>query len=339
MNILISGNAGFIGSHLAIKLANAGHQIIAFDNINNYYDIELKFARLAIQGISKNNINSEKIYRGKKGIGFIKLDLLENEKLNDLFENNNFDFVIHLAAQAGVRYSITHPQKYIDSNIQGFHNILECCRKYKVKNLIFASSSSVYGNSKTIPLDETQNCETPISLYAATKKSNELMAYSYYHLFGINTIGLRFFTVYGPWGRPDMALFKFTKSILENKPIKLFNKGNLRRDFTYIDDIIEAIVKIVNKMINNNVSQYEIINIGNSNPIQLLDFVKIIEKATNKTAIIDFEEMQEGDVFETFACTKKLKFYYDFTPKVSIEIGIQEFVKWYKNHFLNYISH
>ncbi|NUM30846.1 MAG: NAD-dependent epimerase/dehydratase family protein [Bacteroidetes bacterium] len=336
MKILVTGSAGFIGMHLSLLLSEQGHEVIGLDNINSYYDTTLKYNRLKEQGILTENIIYNKLISGNSNIKFIKLDLQDADNLHTLFVKQNFDVIINLAAQAGVRYSITNPKDYIDSNIIGFFNVLEACRNCSVKHLLFASSSSVYGNSNNFPISENELTDKPISLYAATKKSNELMAYTYYHLFGINTIGLRFFTVYGPWGRPDMALFKFTKSILEGKPIKLFNKGKLRRDFTYIDDIINAINKILNKtIIENEVKpKYDIINIGNGNPIHLLDFVNAIEKATKKLAIIELDEMQDGDVFETYACTKKLKFNFDYLPKVSLEEGINEFVKWYINHFL-----
>ena len=280
--ILVTGAAGFIGFHLCERLMKEGFDVVGLDNINDYYDVNLKYGRLVELGIHKNeaeqflNKTSSSIY-GQK-LSFIRMNLEDYENLPKLFENENFDIVCNLAAQAGVRYSIENPRAYIDSNIQGYLNVLECCRHYSVKRLVYASSSSVYGNSDSVPFKESDNVDHPISLYAATKKSNELMAHTYSHLYNIQTIGLRFFTVYGPWGRPDMALFLFTDAIINNKPIKVFNHGNLSRDFTYIDDIINGIFATLIKDSKEN-SNYQLYNIGNSSPVKLMDFINEIEQS------------------------------------------------------------
>ncbi|MCD6179129.1 MAG: GDP-mannose 4,6-dehydratase [Bacteroidales bacterium] len=313
MKILITGTAGFIGFHLAKKLIERGDEVIGLDNINDYYDENLKYARLNETGISRKAekwgqpVKSSK-YRNYQ---FIRMNLEDKEQMNELFQKENFDLVINLAAQAGVRYSIENPDSYIQSNIVGFFNILEACRHYNVKRLIFASSSSVYGMNKKVPFSEDDNVDHPISLYAATKKSNELMAYTYSHLYGIQTIGLRFFTVYGPWGRPDMAYYKFTKAILEDKPIEVYNHGKLKRDFTYIDDIIHGVVEIVKK---TNLSEYEIFNIGNSKTVDLLTFIETLEKLLQKKAIKKFVGMQAGDVKETYANISKINNEFGFLP-------------------------
>lgn len=333
MKILITGSAGFIGMHLSLRLAEQGHSVIGLDNINAYYDTSLKYDRLKQQGILKESIFYNKLIDGKENIQFIELDLLDAGNLQALFAKQNFDIVINLAAQAGVRYSITNPRDYVDSNIIGFFNILEACRNFPVKQLLFASSSSVYGNSQTFPFKETETTDNPISFYAATKKSNEVMAHTYSHLYGIPSIGLRFFTVYGPWGRPDMAMFLFTKNILEEKPINVFNEGELFRDFTFINDIVEGISKIANHPHSAEDGFYEIYNIGNGNPVKVLDFIKEIEKATGKKAILNFQPMQEGDVYTTYASTEKLFEKYGYQTNTTIETGVSQFVKWFISYY------
>ena len=336
MKILITGAAGFIGFHLSKRLLEEGETIVGIDNINDYYDVDLKFARLQETGISRVAekwllpVQSTKYtaYR------FIRMNLEDKDAINQLFENEKFDLVINLAAQAGVRYSIENPEAYIQSNIVGFFNILEACRQNKVKKLLFASSSSVYGNNKKVPFSEDDNVDHPISLYAATKKSNELMAHTYSHLYGIQATGLRFFTVYGPWGRPDMAYFKFTKAILNGDTIEVYNHGNLSRDFTYIDDIIDGVVKIIKNEMQEN---YQILNIGNSKTVNLMAFINALENILNKQANKDFVDMQAGDVNETFADISKIKKLYGFRPETEIEEGLTEFVGWYMKNNENKI--
>lgn len=334
MKVLITGAAGFIGFHLAQNLLKEGHEVIGIDNINNYYDIRLKFDRLKELGIEKENaVQFHKSSINGNGLfEFIRMNIEDREALPELFKKHNFDVVCNLAAQAGVRYSIENPQAYIDSNIQGFINILECCRHYRVKRLVYASSSSVYGNSDSTPFKETQNVDHPISLYAATKKSNELMAHTYSHLYGIETIGLRFFTVYGPWGRPDMAMFLFTDAILNDKPIKVFNNGDLARDFTYIDDIIIGVKKTLFTNLKDN-KLYQLYNIGNNSPVQLLDFIQKIERITGKDAKKIMLPMQAGDVHRTFADTSALMDVFDYRPSTTISVGVKNFVEWYINYF------
>ena len=320
--VLITGGAGFIGFHLSKKLLENGYQVIAIDNLNDYYDIRLKEERL---NILKNHDN----------FSFIKLDISEKEKMVDLFKKNQFNIVINLAAQAGVRYSITHPESYITSNIIGFYNILECCRNYPVEHLLFASSSSVYGKNEKVPYATTDKTDYPVSLYAATKKSDELMAYAYSNLYDIKATGLRFFTVYGPYGRPDMAYFSFTKNIFENKEIKIFNNGDMYRDFTYIDDIVEGIYRLLNKTPKKD--QYgvpfKVYNIGNNKPVKISEFVSILEKEIGKTAIKKYLPMQPGDVYQTYADIEDLKEETGFTPTTLIEEGLHNFINWYKNFY------
>ena len=336
MKILVTGAAGFIGYHLCETLLRQGHFVIGLDNINNYYEVSLKYARLHQLGIEKESASvfskiSESTVHGSR-LQFIRMNLENRNELPKLFKSFNFDMVCNLAAQAGVRYSIENPQAYIDSNINGFLNVLECCRHHNVKRLVYASSSSVYGNTDKIPFEETTNVDLPISLYAATKKSNELMAHTYSHLYKIETIGLRFFTVYGPWGRPDMAMFLFTDAILKNKPIHVFNQGNLSRDFTYIDDIVEGVVSILLKESKNS-NLYKLYNIGNGKPVQLLDFIESLEKVLDITAKKHMLPMQDGDVYQTFANTSKLEHDFEYKPQTKVDDGIYEFVKWYKNFY------
>ncbi len=334
--ILVTGAAGFIGYHLCEALIKQGHKVIGLDSINDYYDVNLKYARLSELGIQKEAATvvaemSESILHGNS-MQFIRLNIEDRDALPELFKKFNFDMVCNLAAQAGVRYSIENPEAYIDSNVNGFLNILECCRHHKVKRLVYASSSSVYGNSDNTPFRETANVDQPISLYAATKKSNELMAHTYSHLYNIETIGLRFFTVYGPWGRPDMAMFLFTDAIVKNKPITVFNNGNLSRDFTYIQDITTGVVNTLLKDSKNN-SLYKLYNIGNGKPVQLLNFIESLENVLGISAIRKMLPMQAGDVYQTFADTTSLEQDYDYKPQIEVDRGIKEFVSWYKEFY------
>ena len=334
MKILVTGAAGFIGYHLCEQLLKLGHKVVGLDNINDYYDVNLKYARLKELGISESEIHYNKSINSNlhgDRLQFIKINLEDQENLPTLFEENSFDVVCNLAAQAGVRYSIEKPMKYVESNIMGFANLLECVRNTKVKKLVYASSSSVYGLNEKTPFATNDNVDNPISMYAATKKSNELMAHTYSHLFGIETIGLRFFTVYGPWGRPDMAMFLFTDAILNNKPIKVFNEGNLSRDFTYIDDIVEGVLNTIEKK-NPNKSLYNLYNIGHGSPVRLNDYIKEIEVAIGKEAKRIMMPMQPGDVEQTWADTSALFKDYNYKPTTKIDKGIEEFVSWYKNY-------
>jgi UDP-glucuronate 4-epimerase len=334
MKILVTGAAGFIGFHLVQKLLKSENIVVGIDNINDYYSPELKFARLQQCGIMKDAAiwNQKIVSSTNANYSFLKMNLEDEENINQLFRTEKFDVVCNLAAQAGVRYSIENPKAYIQSNIVGFLNMLEACRHNKIKHLVYASSSSVYGNSKKMPLSTSDYVDNPISLYAATKKSNELMAHTYSHLYSLPTTGLRFFTVYGPWGRPDMAYFSFTKAILENKPIKIFNQGDLYRDFTYIDDIVEGIAKVIHKSPENN-PPYNIYNIGNSSPVKLLDFIETIEKALGKEAVKEFHDMQPGDVYKTYADVSELEKNFGYAPHTSLKNGIGKFVNWYKSFY------
>lgn len=328
MRILVTGAAGFIGFHTAKRFLEEGHSVVGIDSINSYYDPELKFARLNELGIGRQAETwGTPVQSGRyPEFSFIRMKLEDRAAMESLFKEGCFDRVIHLAAQAGVRYSLDHPHEYIDSNIVGFLNILEGCRHGKVEHLVYASSSSVYGNSNEFPFKESANVDYPISLYAATKKSNELMAYTYSHLYGLKTTGLRFFTVYGPWGRPDMAYFKFTKAILEGKPISVYNQGDLYRDFTYIDDIVEGISRIVQKAQGET---YKIFNIGNNNPIQLNHYIQVLEKVLGKKAMINYEPMQPGDVYRTGADISTLEHSVDWKPSTDISVGLTSFFEWY----------
>lgn len=333
--ILVTGAAGFIGFHVCKKLLALGFEVYGIDNLNAYYDVRLKLDRLKELGV---DVQSELFMRQQevksenyKNFCFSQMDLVDEHRLDHLFLKEKFDTVINLAAQAGVRYSIDNPKVYIQANVVGFMNVLEACRINKIKHLIYASSSSVYGNQEKVPFSETDRVDHPISLYAATKKSNELMAHVYSHLYGLKTTGLRFFTVYGPWGRPDMAPFLFTKAILSETPIKVFNNGDLMRDFTYIDDIVKGIVAV--SQTDNIVEKYTIYNIGNNTPVKLLDFIQAIESACGKKAQLDFYPMQDGDVYQTFADIEALKSITGYVPKIKIKEGTQEFVNWYMNYF------
>ena len=345
MKILITGTAGFIGFHLAKKMLERGDEIVGLDSINDYYDVNLKFGRLKETGIPEEKIEYNQLIQSSvyQNYQFIKLNLEDKENLEKLFENQKFDKVIHLAAQAGVRYSLTNPDAYVDSNIVGFLNILECCRHHSIQHLTYASSSSVYGLNEKQPFSTKDNVDHPVSLYAASKKSNELMAHTYSHLFQIPTTGLRFFTVYGPWGRPDMALFLFTKAIFDGKPIDVFNYGNMQRDFTFIDDIIEGVIRVNDNPPAENPewktslhdpsissAPYKIYNIGNNNPVKLMDFIDALEEKIGKTAEKNMLPIQPGDVFATYADVSDLISDLDYKPDTSIKNGISEFVDWYR---------
>ena len=331
--ILVTGSAGFIGFYLCKKLLDSGSQVIGLDNINDYYDVSLKLNRL-------------KQIEERKNFRFIRLDIAENDAVVSLFSNEKFDIVVNLAAQAGVRYSLTNPHPYIDSNIVGFLNILEGCRHNKVKHLIYASSSSVYGANTKMPFSVHQNVDHPMSLYGATKKANELMAHAYSSLYGLPCTGLRFFTVYGPWGRPDMALFLFTKAILDEKPIDVFNYGNMKRDFTYIDDIVEGVVRLIDKIpepdshwkgdvpeCSTSYAPYKLYNIGNNNPVELNHFIEVLESCLGKKAKKNFLPIQPGDVLATYADVDDLKKDAGFKPATSIKEGVKKFVDWYHEYY------
>ncbi len=333
MSILVTGAAGFIGMHLSKKLLEMGYDVIGFDNINDYYDIQIKKDRLKLL----SDFNNFKFYEA---------ELSNQNEVNECFQEEDIDVVINLAAQAGVRYSLENPHAYIESNIQGFVNILEACRNYKIKHLIYASSSSVYGANVKMPFSTSDRVDHPVSLYAATKKSNELMAHTYSHLYGIPTTGLRFFTVYGPYGRPDMAYFSFTKNIIEGKTINIFNEGNMERDFTYIDDIVEGIVKLIDQppTVNNewnykepnpssSYAPYKVYNIGNNKPVKLMDFITTLEKHIGKEAKKEYLSMQPGDVKATFADIDDIKKATGFEPITSINEGLEKFVNWYKSYY------
>lgn len=340
MKILVTGTAGFIGFHLAKKLLELGHEVVGYDNINDYYDINLKYARLNELGIKQNEVKENVLVQSSfyPNHKFIKANLENAEVMNNLFETEKFDAVCNLAAQAGVRYSIENPHAYIQSNVVGFMNILEACRNFGVKNLAYASSSSVYGTNTSQPFKTTDMTDTPVSLYAATKKSNELMAHTYSHLYGIQTIGLRFFTVYGPWGRPDMAPMLFTSAITEDRPIKVFNNGNMSRDFTYIDDIVDGIIKVLNAQPSTidhqpSTTPYKVYNIGNNAPVSLMEFIETIENAIGKKAEKNFLPMQDGDVVSTYADVSGLMNDFGYKPDTSLSDGIEQFVKWYRNFY------
>lgn len=340
MNILLTGNAGFIGHHLSLKLSENVEidKIICVDSINDYYDVNLKFKRLAFQGFANEVIQSNKFIQSQINpkTEFAKVDISDQNALNEVLKNKKIDVIINLAAQAGVRYSLTNPAAYYKSNVQGFFNILEFSRVNNIKNVIYASSSSVYGNSKEIPYLEDAKLEPPSSFYAATKMNNESMALSYSHIYGLNTVGLRFFTVYGPWGRPDMAYYIFTKSILENKPISVFNHGDLYRDFTYIDDITSGIELILGDTDVNRTHNSEIYNLGNNKPTKLTDFISTLEKIIGKEAIKNNIEMQPGDLYVTHADTSKMQSKFGWSPKTNLEDGLRRFVGWYlKNNLGN----
>jgi UDP-glucuronate 4-epimerase len=346
--ILVTGTAGFIGFHLAKKLLERGDEVIGLDLINDYYDIRVKHGRLAITGIDYEKVKYSQMLQSTtyENYRFIQLGLEDAVQLNQLFTKEKFDKVIHLAAQAGVRYSLENPQAYVESNIVGFVNILEACRHHNIKHLSYASSSSVYGLNERMPFSIHHNVDHPISLYAASKKSNELMAHTYSHLFNLPTTGLRFFTVYGPWGRPDMALFLFTKAILEGKPINIFNNGEMSRDFTYVGDIVEGVMRVNDSPPKGNPdwngenpdpgtakAPYIVYNIGNNSPVKLMDFVTIIEHVLGIEAQKNFMPMQPGDVASTFADVKDLIDNLAYKPETKLDFGVGEFVKWYRDFY------
>ncbi|MHB9140634.1 MAG: NAD-dependent epimerase [Paludibacter sp.] len=341
MKILITGTAGFIGYHIAKRLLEQGNEVVGLDNINDYYDVNLKLSRLVETGIIENKIVYAELIQSQKfsNYRFIKLNLEDRENLQKLFAVEKFDLVCNLAAQAGVRYSIDNPYAYIDSNIVGFINILECCRNNTIKHLIYASSSSVYGNNPKVPFSEEDRIDYPLSLYAATKKANELMAHAYSHLYKLPTTGLRFFTVYGPWGRPDMAPMLFAKSIMNGESIKVFNHGDMQRDFTYIDDIVDGVVKVIDKVPDKNeeLPYYRILNIGNSRPIALMDFIRTIEIEIGQRAKIKMYPMQAGDVTITYSDVTKLEKLTGYKPNTDLKIGIKVFINWYKQYELEKI--
>jgi UDP-glucuronate 4-epimerase len=328
MKVLVTGAAGFIGFHVSQALIARGDTVIGIDNLNDYYDVSLKEARLkALQ-----------VHANAKNFQFIKLDIADIQAMLNLFAEHKPQRVVHLAAQAGVRYSLQNPHAYVQSNLVGFTNILEACRHNTVEHLVYASSSSVYGGNTKLPFSEQDNVDHPVSLYAATKKANELMAHTYSHLYHLPTTGLRFFTVYGPWGRPDMAPFLFTDAILNNKPIKVFNHGDMMRDFTYIDDIVEGVIRVLDKpatsaMGANIHSPYRLFNIGNNQPEKLLDFIALLENALGKTAQKEFLPMQPGDVKATFADTTALENWVGFKPHTDLKTGVKKFVDWYQNFY------
>lgn len=341
--VLLTGVAGFIGFHLARLLISKGYNIVGIDNLNDYYEVELKFNRLKELGIQISN--EEHTINSNGSLDFYRCDLADDKMLNRIFEKTLPDVVINLAAQAGVRYSLTNPSAYVRSNCEGFLNILEGCRHYNVKHLLYASTSSVYGMNTEMPLAENMTTDYPVSFYAATKKANEVFAHSYSNMFSIPTTGLRFFTVYGPWGRPDMALFLFTKAILDNKPINVFNHGQMVRDFTYVDDIVISIEKLISKapgsiekkqfQIGEQLSDfYRVLNIGNSQPTKLMDYVKAIEANLERKAIINFMDIQKGDVAETHADSNRLSSLINYKPKTTIEEGIGKFIDWYRYYYM-----
>ncbi len=344
MKILITGTAGFIGYHLVKKLSGKNFEIIGIDNINDYYDINLKFARLEDTGIRKGSIREGKTIHSKTlpDYSFIKMDLKDPAEVNRIFEEHKFDMVCHLAAQAGVRYSIENPRAYIDSNLNAFSNILEGTRHFKTGHLVYASSSSVYGMNEQMPFSTRHNVDHPVSLYAATKKSNELLAHSYSYLYGVPVSGLRFFTVYGPWGRPDMALFKFVKNVMEGKPIEVYNFGKMERDFTFVDDIITGIEKVLFKTPVGNpewngkvpdpsssTAPYKIYNIGRGKPVNLMDFIDVMEKVLGRKSEKILMPIQPGDVIKTWADTKDLENDIGYRPSTPVETGVKKFIDWY----------
>lgn len=334
--ILVTGAAGFIGFHLSKHLSELGHCVIGIDNINDYYNINLKYNRLEVLGIKRNEAskwnNTSKSNLKNSSFTFIRTNIEDTNALNPIFKTYKFDLVCHLAAQAFVRSSLEDSNVYLDSNIVGFLNVLECCRKYKIPRLVYASSSSVYGNTSEVPFQETAKVDHPLSMYAVSKKTNELMAHTYSHLYGIETIGLRFFTVYGPWGRPDMALFIFTNALLKRKPLNIFNHGNHMRDFTYIDDIIKSLeLTLSNK--SNNRNLYKIYNIGNNTPVKLLDLIKEIEITTGLKSKLKLQSLQPGDAHQTWACTNAFMKDYGFQPKTPLKTGLNTFYNWYKSYY------
>ncbi|MCX7743491.1 MAG: NAD-dependent epimerase [Flavobacteriales bacterium] len=342
--VLITGTAGFIGYHLTQKMLASGYEVVGVDNVNDYYDVNLKWSRLQLLGIHRANaVKGSLISSGN--FHFSYTDIADTEAMMKLFDEHRFDGVIHLAAQAGVRYSLINPAAYIHSNVSGFLSVLEACKVYPVKHLVYASTSSVYGLNTRVPFQVSQHTDHPMSLYAATKKSNELMAHAYSHLYQIPTTGIRFFSVYGPWGRPDMALFIFTKNILEGKPIQVFNHGNMKRDFTYVDDIVNGVMRVLLKPPvaqpnwtdeenpSTSSAPYRLVNIGNNNPVNLMDFIREIEINTGKQAIIKYLPMQPGDVPMNVADVTDLVNEYNYKPSITVKEGVASFVNWYREYY------
>lgn len=348
MKILVTGTAGFIGFHLAQRLLERGDEVVGLDSINDYYDVRLKYGRLAKMGIDEHAIASHKLVQSSRydAYRFVQMNLEDQAAVAALFEQEKFDRACNLAAQAGVRYSLVNPQAYVAANLVGFVNILEGCRHNKVQHLAYASSSSVYGLNETMPFSTSHNVDHPVSLYAASKKSNELMAHCYSHLFDLPTTGLRFFTVYGPWGRPDMALFLFAKAILEGRPIDVFNHGKMKRDFTYVDDIVEGVVRVIDHAPQGNTDwsgkqpdpacsrvPYKVYNIGNSSPVSLMDFIEAIEKSLGRTATKNMLPLQPGDVPATWADVSDLEADLGYKPATSIQDGVDRFIQWYREFY------
>ncbi len=344
----MTGTAGFIGFHLASRLLARGDEVVGLDSIDDYYDPELKFARLAEAGIARDAVEWGRVVQSTRhpNYRFVRMQLEDREAVARLFEAERFDRVVNLAAQAGVRYSLVNPHAYVQSNIVGFLNVLEGCRHTGVQHLVYASSSSVYGLNEKMPFSTSDNVDHPVSLYAASKKSNELMAHTYSHLYGLPTTGLRFFTVYGPWGRPDMALFLFTKAILEDRPIRVFNYGKMKRDFTYVDDIVEGVVRVLDHPPTGHPhwdgrkpdpacsrAPYKVYNIGNSSPVSLMDFIGAIEEALGRTAKKEMLPLQPGDVPATWADVDDLVETLDYRPRTPVREGVQKFVEWYRSYY------
>lgn len=349
MKILVTGAAGFVGSHLALRLLNKDYSVVGIDSLNSYYDVRLKYGRLEqMLGLETNALNWNESVPSKKfpNFQFVRCDIASKEDLERVFKEEKIEVVCHLAAQAGVRHSISNPDCYIEANIKGFLNLLECCRHYSVSSLSYASSSSVYGLNRNQPFNENQSVGHPVSIYAATKRSNELMAHAYSHLFNIPTTAMRFFTVYGPWGRPDMALFSFTESILRGKPIDVYNNGDMYRDFTYIDDVVDGVMKVISHPAmpnrswdpntpdpSSSVAPFRIYNIGNSSPVSLMDFIRELENQLGKKARINFLEMQPGDIEVTYADVTRLRNDTHYQPSINISEGIASFTAWYQDYY------
>ncbi len=349
MKILVTGTAGFIGYHTALELLKRGDEVVGIDNINNYYDTKLKFARLESSGIAALELESGKAVKSSihENYRFIKMDLMDREVIMKLLQTEKFDRVCHLAAQAGVRYSVENPESYIDSNLVGFFNVLHACQKVGVEHLVYASSSSIYGQSPKVPFQTSDQADSPLSLYAATKKANELIAYSYSHLYDLPTTGLRFFTVYGPWGRPDMAYFIFAEKISAGMPIDVYNHGNMKRDFTYIGDIVDGVIKVIDKPptstsvdVTNPERKppFKVYNIGNAQPVDLMEFIRTLEDKLGKKAIINLQPIQMGDVTRTWADVSDLIEDFNYQPNTDLATGIAHFVDWYVNEYTTNIS-
>ncbi len=333
--VLVTGALGFIGFHLVERLLQEGYSVTGIDNINAYYDVRLKYDKLPFLGINEDSLWPNVLYKSElyDKFQFAKLDIKERFQVEELFRREEFDIVVNLAAQAGVQYSIQNPHSYVENNITGFINLIDAARTYKIKHFVYASSSSVYGNREDVPFKESDRVDNPISLYAASKKANELVAHTYSHLYSLPTTGLRFFTVYGPWGRPDMAPFIFVKRISQGKNINVFNNGNMMRDFTYIADIVEGVFRVID--VPQKASGYRIFNIGNSNPVNLNDFIKTIENLVGKEAVITFQEIRQGDVIKTYSDISSINDIYGYRPSTNLETGLSKFIQWYNAYFSN----